>query len=179
MPGIANQYFRIRGRAFSVLGMTFAAAGLAARYALGVFRHRLAAPGDEFTGLVRGDRVRAVSGLGTINEMLASWDDARRRLDEVAASEGTGDWLDLADLDVRCPVSPGQILQCGANYRKHVVDIVMAERRAEESVSGHHSDVPEEEVRAWAEQMMDERARSGAPYVFAGLPSALAGPYDE
>jgi 2-keto-4-pentenoate hydratase/2-oxohepta-3-ene-1,7-dioic acid hydratase in catechol pathway len=27
--------------------------------------------------------------------------------------------------------------------------------------------------------MMDERARTGAPYVFAGLPSALAGPYDD
>lgn len=26
-------------------------------------------------------------------------------------------WIPLAGLDVRCPVSPGQILQCGANYR--------------------------------------------------------------
>ena len=26
---------------------------------------------------------------------------------------------------------------------------------------------------------MDERAATGAPYVFAGLPSALAGPYDD
>ena len=55
----------------------------------------------------------------------------------------------------------------------------MAERRADQSVTGHNSDVPESEVRAWAEAMMDERARTGRPYVFTGLPSALTGPYDE
>jgi 2-keto-4-pentenoate hydratase/2-oxohepta-3-ene-1,7-dioic acid hydratase in catechol pathway len=130
-------------------------------YALGVFR-RPAAPvqggdgdGGEFTGLV------------------VHWDCAQARLDELATSENSGNWTDLAQLDVRCPVSPGQILQCGANYRRHVVDLVMAERRADESMTGHNSQVPEAEVRAWAESMMDERARSGAPYVFAGLPSAL------
>ncbi len=176
MPGIAKKYFRIAARAFSVLGMTSAPA--AAGYALGVFRHPAAAPGDTVTGLVRGDRVRDVSGLGTINDLLARWEDAQRQLDELATSEGGG-WLDLAALDVRCPVAPGQILQCGANYRKHVVDLVMAERRADLSVTGHNSDVPEAEVRQWAEKMMDERAATGAPYVFAGLPSALAGPYDE
>ena len=187
MPGIANKYFRIRVPAFSVCGMT------SAPYALGVFRRPGAAPargdapgdgardgyGGEFTGLVVGDRVRDVNGLGSLNEMLARWDDAQRRLDELAASERSGTWTDLKELDVRCPVSPGQILQCGANYRRHVVDIVMAERRAEESVTGHNSDVSEEEARQWAEAMMDERARSGAPYVFAGLSGALAGPYDD
>ena len=183
MPGIANKYFPITGRALSVCGMT------SAPYALGVFR-LAAAPaagrghggdgdGAEFTGLVVGDRVRDVSGLGTMNDLLARWDDAQRRLDELATSERSGSWTDLARLDVRCPVSPGQILQCGANYRRHVVDIVMAERRADESVTGHNSQVPEAEVRAWAEAMMDERARTGAPYVFAGLSGALAGPYDD
>ena len=37
--------------------------------------------GGEFTGLVVGDRVRDVSGLGTMNELLARWDDAQCRLD--------------------------------------------------------------------------------------------------
>jgi 2-keto-4-pentenoate hydratase/2-oxohepta-3-ene-1,7-dioic acid hydratase in catechol pathway len=154
-------------------------------YALGVFRQldgaKGAGPGGdtEFTGLVRDGRVRDLSGFGTVNDLLAYWDDAQRRLDELAAAQDTGDWTDLAQLDVRCPVSPGQILQVGANYRKHVVDIVMAERRADLSRTGHDSEVPEAEVRRWAENMMDERARTGAPYVFAGLPSALTGPYDE
>jgi 2-keto-4-pentenoate hydratase/2-oxohepta-3-ene-1,7-dioic acid hydratase in catechol pathway len=39
--------------------------------------------------------------------------------------------------------------------------------------------IPEAGVRAWAENMMDERARSGRPYVFAGLSGALTGPYDD
>jgi 2-keto-4-pentenoate hydratase/2-oxohepta-3-ene-1,7-dioic acid hydratase in catechol pathway len=156
--------------------MTFAPS---ARYALGVF----AGPGGAFTGLVRGDRVRDVSALGTLKDLLADWDDAQRRLAELVADRAglhdRGEWLDLATLDVRCPVAPRQILQCGANYRSHVVDIVMAERRADESTTGHNSDLSEAEVRAWAENMMDERARTGSPYVFPGLPSALCGPYDD
>jgi len=204
MPGIANKYFPIRATTLSVLGMTSAPARAAPPgYALGVFRH-LAAPGGveggtgggtppvrgvtggsspggdtAFTGLVRHGRVRDLSGFGTVNDLLKYWDDAQRRLDELAAAPDTGDWTDLADLDVRCPVSPGQILQAGANYRKHVVDIVMAERRADLSLTGHNSDVPEAEVRRWAESMMDERARTGTPYIFAGLPSALTGPHDD
>ena len=202
MPGIVNTYFRLPASAPTVAFMTFAPAGCTppAAFALGVFR-RPAGPsgpglgrtrpgGDDFTGLVRGDRVRDVSALGTVNDLLADWDNSLGRLAALAADDrgnrgdpgdpgDPGVWADLAALDVRCPVAPRQILQVGANYRKHVVDIVMAERRADESVTGHNSDVPESEVRAWAEAMMDSRARTGSPYVFTGLPSALSGPYDE
>ena len=153
-----------------------------APFALGVFR-ATAPDGAEraFTGLVCGERVRDVAALGTVEELLADWDVSFARL-AALAEQAPGDaepWYDLAALDVRCPVRPGQILQAGANYRKHVVDIVMAERRADLSTTGHDSRVPEQEVRAWAEEMMDERRRSGSPYVFSGLPSALTGPYDE
>ncbi|MGH3296542.1 MAG: fumarylacetoacetate hydrolase family protein, partial [Trebonia sp.] len=171
----------------SVLGMTSALgrATAAPGYALGVFRHLGvtggSSPGEdtEFTGLVTDGRVRDISGFGTVNDLLRHWDNAQRRLDELAAAPDTGDWTDLAELDVRCPVSPGQILQAGANYRKHVVDIVLAERRANTSTTGHNDDAPEAEVRRWAEAMMDERARTGTPYIFAGLPGALTGPHDD
>jgi 2-keto-4-pentenoate hydratase/2-oxohepta-3-ene-1,7-dioic acid hydratase in catechol pathway len=161
---------------------------LVAPYALGVFRRPQDRPGEVFTGLVRGDQVRDISALGTVNDLLSDWDQAKSTLAGLAADESgedelagrvAGAWTELADLDIRCPVNPGQILQCGANYRRHVVDIVMAERRADLSVTGHNSDVPEEEVRAWALGMMDERARTGRPYVFAGLSGALCGPYDD
>lgn len=161
-----------------VIGMT---SDLTAPYVLGVFRRPQGPPGASFTGLVRGGQVLDVSGLGTVNDLLADWDAVQARLKTLAASGpgGARTWLDLADLDVRCPVNPGQILQAGANYRKHVVDIVMSERRADLSMTGHNSEVPEDEVRAWAEDMMDERARAGQPYVFAGLSGALCGPYDD
>ena len=55
----------------------------------------------------------------------------------------------------------------------------MAEYKADLSTTGHSSDVPEAEVRASAEAMMDDRARTGTPYVFTGLPSALTGPHDD
>src|SRR5258707_834 len=103
---------------------------LTAPFALGVFRHPQEPPGDVFTGLVRGDRVRDIAAFGTVNDLLSDWDSAQRTLAELADG-AEGEWTDLAGLDVRCPVSPGQILQCGANYRRHVVDIVMAERRAD------------------------------------------------
>jgi len=171
MPGIANRYFPFAAVAFTFQSMP------ADPFALGVFRR----PGTHaaFTGLVREDQVLDISSLGKVNDLLADWNTAFAQLSALAAQAPSDGWIALAGLDVRCPVTPAQILQCGANYRKHVVDIVMAERRAGISTTGHNSDVPEEEVRAWAEAMMDERARTGTPYVFTGLPSALAGPYDE
>ena len=74
MPGIANEYFRIPALAPNVHFMTFA---------LGVFRRQ--PPGPAFTGLVRGDRVRDVSALGTVNDLLADWDSALVTLAELAA----------------------------------------------------------------------------------------------
>ena len=149
-------------------------------FALGVFA---AGHGGVFSGLVRGERVRDVSALGGVHDLLADWDASFARLTELAAEPdegpGSGLWYDLAALEVRCPVEPRQILQAGANYRRHVVDIVMAERRADLSTTGHNSALPEDEVRTWSENMMDERVRTGSPYVFNGLAGALTGPYDE
>jgi hypothetical protein len=134
MPGVVNKYFRLPASAPTVAFMTFTPAG----FALGVFRRPAAGPGaggppgaaggGVFTGLVRGDRVRDVSALGTVNDLLADWDNSLGRLAALAADDkgGTGEpgvpggWADLAALDVRCPVEPRQILQVGANYRKHV-----------------------------------------------------------
>ena len=151
-----------------------------APFALGLFT---AEPGEEFAGLVLGDRVRDVSALGTVSGLLADWDASFARLAELAAAPdheaAPALWHERAALRTHCPVRPGQILQAGANYRKHVVDIVMAERRANLSMTGHNADQPEDEVRAWAEDMMDERVRTGSPYVFNGLAGALTGPYDE
>ena len=70
------------------------------------------------------------------------------------------------------PIEPRQVLQSGANYRKHVVDIIMSER-------SDYGGRTEEEVRAEAEEFMGARARQGTPYVFIGLASAMCGAYDD
>ncbi|MDH6589989.1 2-keto-4-pentenoate hydratase/2-oxohepta-3-ene-1,7-dioic acid hydratase in catechol pathway [Streptomyces sp. SAI-133] len=137
-------------------------------FALGTFRAG-AAP---FPGLVTGARVRDLSGhVPSTRALLTDWDAWLPRLEELARS-ADGPWHDLSAVRVLPPIEPGQILQSGANYRKHVVDLVAAEK---ESVHG----ATPEEARADAEQMMDERLRGGVPYVFLGSPRAMCGAYDD
>ena len=69
------------------------------------------------------------------------------------------------------PIEPRQILQAGANYYKHVLDIIVAERRAQ--------GVDEETARAEGRRIMDARVAGGEPYVFLGAVGAICGPYDD
>jgi 2,4-diketo-3-deoxy-L-fuconate hydrolase len=134
-------------------------------YALGTF----ADAGGEFAGIVvDGERVLPVEG--TTHDLLADWDRAQERL--AALVERDGDWRELAALRVLAPVRPVQILQSGANYRRHVLDIILAEERER----GNMSDA---DARAMGERIMDERAATGEPYVFLGAPSAICGAYDD
>ncbi|MEU2623346.1 fumarylacetoacetate hydrolase family protein [Streptomyces sp. NPDC007157] len=143
----------------------------AGSFALGTFGDGAAA----FPGLLAGARVRDLSGLvASVRALVEDWDTWLPRLHELAddADHADGTWRDLAELRVLTPIEPGQILQSGANYRKHVVDLVAAEK---ESVHG----ATPREARADAETMMDERIRDGVPYLFLGSPRALCGPYDD
>ncbi|WP_262060717.1 fumarylacetoacetate hydrolase family protein [Streptomyces sp. STR69] len=139
-------------------------------FALGTFASGAAV----FPGLVTGSRVRDLSDLvPSVRALVEDWADWLPRLGDLATSmDDTGSWYELAALCVLTPIEPGQVLQSGANYRKHVVDLVAAEK---ESVHG----ATPEEARADAELMMDERARNGVPYVFLGSPRAISGPYDD
>jgi 2-keto-4-pentenoate hydratase/2-oxohepta-3-ene-1,7-dioic acid hydratase in catechol pathway len=49
-----------------------------------------------------------------------------------------------------------------------VIDLVVAGRQKEDPR-------PVEELRVWAAEMMDRRAREGIPYFFIGLPAAVVG----
>jgi 2-keto-4-pentenoate hydratase/2-oxohepta-3-ene-1,7-dioic acid hydratase in catechol pathway len=125
-----------------------------------------AAGGDrEFAGLVVGGRVLKV-GADTAS-LLGDWDAALARLGKLAAAADADPlstaWRPLAGLRVLPPVTPGQVLQSGANYRQHVIDLHVSE-------GGD---------RAEAEAFMEERAATGEPYIFAGLPSAICGPADD
>ena len=137
-------------------------------FALGTFE----AGTGIFPGLVVGPRVRDLRDLApSVRAVVEDWDVLLPRLTALA-QEPDDSWHPLVDLRVRAPIEPGQILQSGANYRKHVVDLVAAEK---ESVHG----ATPEEARADAEKMMDLRARNGVPYVFLGSPRAISGPYDD
>jgi 2-keto-4-pentenoate hydratase/2-oxohepta-3-ene-1,7-dioic acid hydratase in catechol pathway len=125
-----------------------------------------------FPGVVlNGERVVDLRGYGwsSLAAILRAWEAAFPVLRRIA--EGSGG-TPLSDLRTLIPLQPGQILQSGANYRKHVMDIIVAEER-------ERGDLDEEEARVKAATIMDERIAVGEPYLFLGAHSALTGPYDD
>ena len=147
--------------------MTSSSDGLTAPFALVRFRTGDAEP---VLGLVADGRVREIGvhelGAADLNAFLAetpaSWD----RLRTVAKADAA--WHQLTEVTLTAPVTPRQVLQTGANYRTHVIDLVAAGR-------AKNDPRPIEEIRAWAADMMDRRAREGTPYFFIGLPAAVVG----
>ncbi|NRQ38927.1 fumarylacetoacetate hydrolase family protein [Nonomuraea sp. NN258] len=141
---------------------------LAGPFALGTFS---AGSGPAFPGLLRGDRVLDLSGRApSVRALLERWDEMLPLLLDAAETAEEG-WSPLAELRVHAPVEPRQILQSGANYRTHVIDLAVAH----EPPGGR----PAERVRAETAAMMDRRAAEDQPYVFIGLPSSVTGPYDD
>ena len=144
--------------------MTTSSHGLTAPFALARFRD-----GDSVRlGLVAGDRIRAVSddelGAAGLNAFLAhpDWDRLR-----ALASHDRG-WMPLADVVLTAPVEPRQVVQAGANYREHVIELVVAGLTQDPSRSP-------EEAREFAAKMMDDRRANGEPYFFLGLPTVVVG----
>ncbi|WP_217376629.1 fumarylacetoacetate hydrolase family protein [Paenarthrobacter ureafaciens] len=131
---------------------------------------RFQEPGDTKTraGLLVGDRVLALDR--DINSIIQHWDTTENELDSLAASVGEEIGLALAAVEVVSPVEPAQVLQTGANYRKHVIDLAVAHREPGQDA---------EEVRAKTADIMDRRAEQGTPYFFIGLPTAIASATDD
>jgi 2-keto-4-pentenoate hydratase/2-oxohepta-3-ene-1,7-dioic acid hydratase in catechol pathway len=157
-------------------------------FVLGTFSVAGCAP---FAGLVIDERVLAVEALraplaargiilparASVLDLLEEWELAlgalRTATELVRSGQIQGvQAVESAMLKTNMPVSPRQVFCCGANYRQHVIDIVM------------DIDAPEmrglsrEEKRARAEKLMDERAANGKPYIFSKLPTSLTGPFD-
>jgi 2-keto-4-pentenoate hydratase/2-oxohepta-3-ene-1,7-dioic acid hydratase in catechol pathway len=161
-------------------------------YALGTF---LQAGGRKFTGLVMQDRVTPLVALARLGagadphaehslaalldssllELLENWEHNLKTIDRLAAKAASDPglaWLPVSSLRVHPPVDlPRQIFCTGANYRKHVVDMTIDSNVGPEGLSGAA-------LRRWAEDMMDERAARGEPYVFTKPVSAVAGAFD-
>jgi 2-keto-4-pentenoate hydratase/2-oxohepta-3-ene-1,7-dioic acid hydratase in catechol pathway len=135
-------------------------------FALGTF-----ASGERaFPGLVLPeDRVVELAEHESVRAILAAWDETYPRL--AAHAEQAGDGVPLDSLRVLPPVEPTQILQSGANYYKHVLDLAAAE--------GARGDLSADEVREQARRVMDERVRTGQPYLFLGTPTSMCGAYDD
>ena len=136
-----------------------------APYALARFR-------DGGLGVVSGERILPIEpaqlGAASLNDFLGAGD-----LSPVARLAKTdGEWRPLADAELGAPVEPRQVLQAGANYRSHVIQLIMA------GLGANGRDVDPAEARAGAEKAMDARAASGRAFVFLGLPACVVGDAD-
>jgi 2-keto-4-pentenoate hydratase/2-oxohepta-3-ene-1,7-dioic acid hydratase in catechol pathway len=138
-------------------------------YAIGTFSRDGDAP---FPGLLlHTGRVIDLAGYGwrDVNQILESWPASLRALDRVA--EGPGG-TPLRELEALAPLAPGQILQSGANYRKHVIDLIVAEELEKGTMSP-------EAANAHGAKIMDARIAAGEPYMFLGSVTAVCGPNDD
>jgi 2-keto-4-pentenoate hydratase/2-oxohepta-3-ene-1,7-dioic acid hydratase in catechol pathway len=80
----------------------------------------------------------------------------------------------LAQLRVHPPIrKPGTIYCSGANYKKHVAELIVAHQNDERTRG-----MSLEEKRAWAMALMDRRAENGTPFIFVKPQSSVTGPFD-
>lgn len=123
--------------------------------------------------LVVGDRMVPVAGAGDVLALLDDWEAALPRLKAIAeAGEGA---VPLDERALAAPYVPRQVFCTGANYRKHVIGLIMGDPSMRTPGDENISD---DERRARAEKVMDERAKATAPYCFIKLPSCVVGPND-
>jgi 2,4-diketo-3-deoxy-L-fuconate hydrolase len=136
-----------------------------------------ATDGEPFPGLVLADAVVDLrphfGAAATTGDLLRDWDASLARLHDIAEEAGDAG-LRLADVRPMPPVHPpGQLLCAGANYFRHLRQIVFSTLRREGDQR------PDEELRAEAEEATRARHAAQEPYLFPGLTSALSGARDD
>jgi 2-keto-4-pentenoate hydratase/2-oxohepta-3-ene-1,7-dioic acid hydratase in catechol pathway len=138
----------------------------------------LAIEGRPQAVLVRGERYVPLSRWGedrALTDLLADWDTVSAAIERWTADPASFDSADdFSQADVRAPYRPGQVFCTGANYKKHVVGLIMGDPSMR---TAEHEGLSDEERRARIEAMMDERAKA-EPYCFIKLPSCVVGPND-
>ncbi len=149
-------------------------------FALGTFTQ-----GDQpsFPALVLDEQVfplgslpqfNSLSGAATILSLLENWEANLAVLQSAVDSLDETSAIPLAQVKIHPPVNlPRQIFCSGANYKKHVIDLIVDEGGGPAS-----ENMTTEERRAWATKMMDDRATNGFPYMFSKPVSVVTGAYD-
>jgi 2-keto-4-pentenoate hydratase/2-oxohepta-3-ene-1,7-dioic acid hydratase in catechol pathway len=143
-------------------------------FAVGTFA---TAEGLVLTGLVRGEAVidleRQLPGA-SLRSLLDHWEESLDALQAIADRIPAKDFEhQLGSLRPLPPVTPpGQVYQAGANYRQHLVELTTA------GPDRMHREMTDEE-RQRALVAIDERARTGSPYIFLGLPHSVVGARDD
>jgi 2,4-diketo-3-deoxy-L-fuconate hydrolase len=148
-----------------------------------------------FPAMVVNDRVYALSALsdylreasdaiegsdGSMLDVLDHWSENLPKLQAAATALASDRAETLARLAVapdalrfHAPIpQPRQIFCSGANYRRHVVQILMAQ--ATDATRNMNA----QERQAYGEKVMDDRARNGTPFFFVKAQSTVTGALD-
>jgi 2,4-diketo-3-deoxy-L-fuconate hydrolase len=151
------------------------------KFALGTF----SAPGTKrFAGLAIDGKVANLDKISkefsisilqnkTVLDLLDNWEESFSALSLLSETLPTDEWESESSLNFHPAVDlPRQVFCTGANYRKHVIDLTVDSNIGPDGLN-------KEELRKWAENMMDQRVACGEPYVFTKPISAISGPYDD
>jgi 2-keto-4-pentenoate hydratase/2-oxohepta-3-ene-1,7-dioic acid hydratase in catechol pathway len=129
--------------------------------------------------LVRGEQFVALSHWGEARDLpalLRDWEAVSPKLAQWAGDDAAfAAATDFAEADVRAPYRPGQVFCTGANYKKHVVGLIMGDPSMR---TAEHEDLSPDELKKRVEAMMNQRGRA-LPFVFLKLPSCVVGPRDD
>jgi 2,4-didehydro-3-deoxy-L-rhamnonate hydrolase len=105
-------------------------------------------------------------------DILELWDDILPVLSQAAERLGNVDGVPQESLQTLAPLLPRQIICAGANYRKHVIDLLM-----DHPAPGNDPSASLEERQRHAERVMDHRATVGQPFAFVKGLSAVLDPF--
>ncbi len=145
------------------------------RFAIGHFE----SDADRFLGVILNDRVRRVSDLDPaagkepdLLGLLDDWPASFDRLQRAVAAEPQGPVFELATLTPLAPLpNPRQLFCCGANYAKHVIQMMLAT-----NVHPGLYGLDEPGRLAFARAFVAQQARESDPYIFMKTISSITGP---
>lgn len=156
---------------------TTSSSGPAHRYGLGTFSADDAPP---YAGVVADGRVYPVADLlpalakAGVRDLLERWDEIEPTLQRAVDGLPEGGGVGLDKVRPLPPVQPpGQLFCAGANYKQHVKQLLMARGVVPTG------DIDPAELERQLDAGLDERARSGMPYVFLGLSRCMVGALDD
>lgn len=134
---------------------------------------------DRFLGVVMDDRVRRVRDLDPaaganpdLLGLLENWPASFARLRRAVAAGPAAEDFKLAMLKVLVPLpNPRQLFCCGANYAKHVMQMMLAA-----NVHPGLAGLDEPGRQAFAQAFVERQARESDPYIFMKTISSITGP---
>ncbi|HTP39625.1 MAG TPA: fumarylacetoacetate hydrolase family protein [Steroidobacteraceae bacterium] len=118
---------------------------------------------------------------GSVLSVLDEWEHNEPALQQIANALAAGGepalrciGVPASALRLHAPVRSRNVFCAGANYFKHVVDIIVAQGDGEETRG-----MNEAERRKFGEAKMTFRREHGTPFFFVKANSTMIGPYDD